>query len=296
MGVANLMAEIFNAVLMVFIVATMLSAGLSTTLGQIRAVFSRWGLVIAVLLTGFVVRPLVGWGVAEIFSLAVPAFIAMALLWACPGAPFGTKLVVASKGDVQTGAVLQVVMASLGSITFAPTANAIIGAADLGADVSLPVGELIKTVAVLQLVPFALGLFIRHWTPKRAKKWNVPIGKTAGITFYAVLAGALLGSWETLSDLIGSRVILAAIVASALMIAAGWFISSGGRQQRKATALIQPCTNSGPAFAAVALAFDNDPEILGAITGILLFQIVVGLVVAARASRKDAPAEEPVTA
>lgn len=287
------LAQLFNAVLMVFIVATMLSAGLSTTFEQIGRVFARWGLVIAVLVTGFIIRPLVGWGTAEIFALATPGFIAMALLWACPGAPFGTKLVGAAKGDVHTGAVLQVLMASLGSITFAPTANAIIGAADLGADVSLPVADLMKTVVMLQLVPFALGLVLRHWMPDDAVAWNTPIAQTANITFYAVLAGALLGSWSTLSELIGSRVLLAGSVASLVMIIIGWWASSGGRPTRKATALIQPCTNSGPAFAAVAMAFDNDPEILGAITGILLFQIIVGLLVSGRMARKDAKKEEP---
>jgi len=57
-------------------------------------------------------------GVAELFGLATPAFIAMVMLWACPGAPFGAKLVMTAKADLQTGAALQVLLASIGSITF----------------------------------------------------------------------------------------------------------------------------------------------------------------------------------
>ena len=70
-----------------------------------------------------------------------------------------------AKADLQTGAVLQLLMASLGSITFAPTANAVIQAASLGSDVSLPVGDLIQTVAFLQLLPFAMGVFSHAATP-----------------------------------------------------------------------------------------------------------------------------------
>jgi BASS family bile acid:Na+ symporter len=44
--------------------------------------------------------------------------------------------------------------------------------------------------------------------------------------------------------------------------------------------LLEPISNAGPVFAAVAIAFNNDPEILGAATGIILVQIIVGIIVA----------------
>jgi BASS family bile acid:Na+ symporter len=286
---------LFNTVLIVFIVTTMLSAGFNTTFEQVGAVLQRVSLVATVVVVGFVIRPLVGWGASELFSLATPAFIAMALLWSCPGAPFGAKLVMTAKADLQSGAVLQVLLASIGSLTFAPTANAIIGAADLGDDVSLPVGDLIRTVAILQLVPFAVGMLVRHWTPERAEEWKVPVTKASSLTFLGVLAGAALGSWQTVVDLLGSRVIFAAALVSAVMIVIGYFVSTGETRTKQAAALIQPCTNSGPAFAAVGIAFDNDPEILGAITAILLMQIVVGLVSASWLGRRTDPANEATT-
>jgi BASS family bile acid:Na+ symporter len=282
---------LFNTILIVFIVTTMLSAGFSTTFDQIRAVVAKLPLVAAVVVVGFVVRPLVGWGTAEVFSLATPAFVAMVLLWSCPGAPFGAKLVMTAKADVQTGAVLQVLLASLGSITFAPTANAIIGAANLGDDVSLPVADLIKTVAMLQLVPFAVGILTRHWAEAQAKDWNAWALKVSSLTFLFVLAGAVLGSWETVVGLVGSKVLLAAIVSSAVMIVIGYVVSVGETPTKRAAALVQPCTNSGPAFAAVAIAFNNDPDILGAIVAILMFQIVVGLVVATFFAKDSASPE-----
>ncbi|WP_029253170.1 bile acid:sodium symporter family protein [Paraoerskovia marina] len=284
----DVIAGLFNIVLTIFIVTTMLTAGFNTTFEQLRAALSKTSLVVFVLLVAFVLRPLVGWGVAEVFALAVPAYVAMVLLWSCPGAPFGAKLVMTAKADVQTGAVFQVMMAAIGSLTFAPTANLIIGAADLGDDVSLPVGQLILTVALLQLLPFVIGVLTRHWTPDQAAEFGAFTGKVSSQTFLVVLAGALLGSWDAVVDLFGTGVVLAAIVASVVMIALGWFLSSGSRETRWSTALIEPCSNSGPAFAAVAIAFDNDPEILGAITAILLFQIVVGLPVSSFVGRKEA--------
>lgn len=282
---------LFNVVLIIFIVATMLSAGFNTTFEQLQTVFRKWQLVAMVAVVGFVIRPLVGWGVSEVFSLATPAFIAMVLLWSCPGAPFGTKLVMTARANVQTGAVLQVAMAAIGSLTFAPTANAIISAAGLGDDISLPVANLVKTVAVLQLVPFALGLIMRHWAEHQAIEWDPIVKKTSGLTFNLVLVGAILGSWETMVDLIGTRLLLAAIVASIAMALVGYFVSTGRSETKQAASLIQICSNSGPAFAAVGIAFSNDPEILGAMTAVLALQIVVGLGLASFHSKGATPAE-----
>jgi BASS family bile acid:Na+ symporter len=53
----------------------------------------------------------------------------------------------------------------------------------------------------------------------------------------------------------------------------------GGYTTRAATSMIMPGSNAGPAFAAVAIAFNNDPAILGAVTAILFMQIIVSPVI-----------------
>jgi BASS family bile acid:Na+ symporter len=251
------------------------SAGFTTTFANVGAVLSRVGLVLLVLATGLVIRPLVGWGIAELFSLSEPGYIALVLLAVVPGAPLGVKFVMSAKGDVTTGAVFQVLLAVVASFTFAPTANFILEAADLGEGVSLPVGDLLKTIVFLQVVPFVVGLLIRHWNEKGALEWNEFAGKIIGPSFLAVVVLALLSSWQMIIDLIGDRVLVAGVVFSVVMIAVGYFLSQGGYTTRAATAMIQPGSNSGPTFAAVAIAFNNDPAILGAVTAIIFMQIVV---------------------
>jgi BASS family bile acid:Na+ symporter len=180
---------LFNVAVAVFIVLTMLSAGVTTTFGQVGSILRKPALILLVLFVGIVLRPLVGWGGAELFSLAVPAFIALVITACAPGAPFGAKAVMIGKGDVSSGAVLQVMLAVVMSFTFAPTANLIIEAADLGSDVALPVADILRTVVVLQLVPFVIGILMRHWTEDTALKWNDFAAKGSSILFAVVLAG-----------------------------------------------------------------------------------------------------------
>jgi BASS family bile acid:Na+ symporter len=291
--VQELIGSLFNIALVIMIVATMVSAGFTTTLGNLGAVLSRVGLVLMVLATGLIIRPLVGWGTAELFGLSEPAYIAMVLIAVVPGAPLGVKFVMGAKADVTTGATFQVLLAVVASFTFAPTANFILDAANLGDGVDLPVRDLLITIVFLQVLPFVVGLLIRHYNERAATEWNGFAGKIIGPSFMAVVVLALLSSWRMIIDLLGDRVIVAAVVFTVVMIVIGYFVSVGDYRTRAATALIQPGTNAGPAFAAVAIAFGNDPAILGAVTAIIFIQIVVTAPIGTWMGRdKDDPRSE----
>jgi BASS family bile acid:Na+ symporter len=296
--VQALMGGLFNASLVIMIMATMFAAGLATTTKALGSVFKNVVLLILVLVTAFVLRPLVGYGLTMIFGLGAASAIVMLLLASVPGAPLGVKFAMSAKGDLTVAAGLQVLLAVIGTFTFAPTANFMIGAAGLGDDFALPVGELIISVAVLQIIPFVVGMAVRHWTADTAASWRPTVQQVANYTLLIVIALALLGSFRIILDLIGDRALLAQALFVIIMIALGYFISRGGSAVRKATAMIEPGSNAGPTFAAIAIAFDNDPKILGVAVALIFVQIVVGTLVGSYLGKGDgeeegAPAAEP---
>ena len=296
MDVAALMGALFNASLVIMIVATMFAAGLATTTKALGSVFRNIMLVILVLITAFVLRPLVGWGVTMIFPLGVAASIVMLLLASVPGAPLGVKFAMSAKADLTTAASLQVLLAVIGSFTFASTANFLIGAAGLGEEFSLPVAELVRAVAILQIIPFLVGMAVRHWTADTAASWRPPVQQIANYTLLIVIVLALLGSFQTILAMFGDFAILAQALFVVIMIALGYFISKGGKSVRKATAMIQPGSNAGPTFAAIAIAFNNDPEILGIATVLIFVQIVVGTLISSWMGKGDGEEGDPVEA
>jgi BASS family bile acid:Na+ symporter len=286
------MGGLFNASLVVMIMATMFAAGLTTTTKALGSVFRNWVLVILVLFTAFVLRPLVGWGLAAVFSLGTASFIVMLLMAAVPGAPLGVKFAMSAKADLTVAAGLQVILAVIGTFTFAPMANFMIGAAGLGDDFALPVWELVRSVAVLQIIPFVVGMCVRHWTPEHATDWRPTVQKVANITLLIVIVLALLGSWQTILGMFGDFALLAQALFVVIMIALGYYISKGDKPVRRATAMIEPGSNAGPVFAAIAIAFNNDPEILGIATALIFVQIVVGTLVASWLGKGDGEEEE----
>lgn len=272
----------FNIVLVVFIASTMLAAGLGTPVDELVAVLRRGSLLLLVLVANLVVVPLVGWGVAATFGLGTAGTVALLLVASSPGAPFGAKIAMLQRGDVLTGSTLQVLLAALGSVTFPLTANLLFTWAGLGGDLSLPVADLVRAVAILQLVPFAIGLSLRHWAITVATTWESVAQRASSLSFAAVLVLGIGSSWEQIVSLLGSRVLVAAAAFTLLSAVAGAVLATGPTVRRTTLAGIAPLRNAGPAFAAVAIAFDSDPAILAALSGILLVGLAVVLPAAAR--------------
>ncbi len=292
MDVAALLGALFNIFLVVFIVSSMLSAGFTTTVPNLVSVLKRFWLIIAVLIGAFVLRPLAGWLTAELFSLETAAFIALLIIAAVPGAPLGVKFVVAAKGDLTLGATLQVLLAIIGSFTFAPTANLLLELADLGGDVSLPVWDILRAVVILQVIPFVIGMIARHFNETSALDWNKTAVKISGPSFLAFFALGILGSWRLILDLIGDRAIIAGIVFAVIALAIGYIVAVGDRKTRETSGLIEVGTNAGPAFAAIAIAFNNEAAIVGAAVAYIVIQIALGVVVGSYFGKGDGDAAE----
>ncbi|MFD0339615.1 bile acid:sodium symporter family protein [Streptomyces sp. NPDC127117] len=284
---------VLNAVTVIFIAATMFAAGLRATVPALRGVFADLPLLLSALLANMVAIPLLGWGIAALLGLPSASFIALVLIASSPGGPFGAKLAAVQKGDIVAGAAMQVLLASVGSLTFAPTVNAILTAADIGTKVSLDVGALVRTVALLQLVPFAIGLLLRRYAQPTAQAWHPTAAAISNITFLIVLAGMLLGSWQDVVALFGSLALLAGFLLAVFAFAVGTLLATGPTARRTTMGGVASVRNAGPALAAIGLAFANQPAVLGALAAILLSGLAAALPIATLLSRRRSAPETP---
>ncbi|MBB4915982.1 bile acid:sodium symporter family protein [Streptosporangium saharense] len=277
----NALQSLFNAITVIFIAVTMFAAGLATTVSALRAVFTDLRLPVLALLANLVAIPLLGWGVAVLFALPAAGFVALILVAASPGGPFGAKLSVVQKGDVSAGTAMQVLLAALASLTFGPMSTAILTVADVGTTVSLDVAALVWTVAILQLVPFGIGLVVRHYAHSTAHSWHPVAVLVSNVTFMMVLVGMLLGNWHDVAALLGSRTLLAGFVLAVVAFAVGALLATGPSARRTTMGSIAAVRNAGPPLAAVGIAFDGSQAILGALAAVLISGLAAALPIAA---------------
>jgi len=270
----------FTVVLVVFVFSTMLSAGLGASrdalirAGRSRQVRTTAGLV---LIANVVVVPLLGVLAVNVFSMPAPSAIALLLLASSPGAPFAVKLLLLRHGDVAVGAPLQLLLALVGTITFAATVNTLLPMVDLGNVGPIEVLPLMATVAALQLTPFVVGVRIRWVSRALAERWLGPATTTSSAAFAAAILLAAAAAGPEIVTLPTSALVGAATFAI-LAAVAGYGSGLGGERTRIATATIAPMRATGPPFAAIAVAYGNDPAILGAITAEIVVILAVGIV------------------
>jgi BASS family bile acid:Na+ symporter len=270
----------------------MFAAGLGATIAVLCGVFTDVPLLFLTLLTNMVVIPLLGWGIGALFSLPSAAFIALVLVASSPGGPFGAKLAMVQSGDVVAGAAMQVLLATVGSLTFAPTGNGILTGAVLGKGISLDVVALVRTVALLQLVPFAIGLLLRRYATPTARSWHPTAAAVSNVTFLIVLAGMLVGNWRDVVALLGSLTLLAGFVFAAGAFAVGTLLATGPSVRRTTMGDVAAVRNAGPALAAIGIAFGDRPAVLGALAAVLsrlAAVLSIATVLSGRRSRLAAP-------
>ncbi|MGW3460393.1 hypothetical protein ACWDE9_12650 [Streptomyces olivaceoviridis] len=260
-----------------------------------RGVFADVPLLALALIANMVVIPLLGWGIGALFGLPSAAFIALVLIASSLGGPFGAKLATVQQGDVVAGAAMQVLLASLGSLTFAPTVNAILTAADIGTTVSLDVDALVRTVTLLQLVPFANGLLLRRYAEPTAQAGRPTAAAVSDITFLIVLAGMLLGSRRDVADPFGSLALLAGFLLAVFAFAVGSLTAAGPTTRRTTMGGVASVRDAGSAPAAIGLAFSGQPSILGALAAILLSGLAAALPIATLLSRRRSAPKTPGT-
>ncbi|GAA1719582.1 hypothetical protein GCM10009734_24310 [Nonomuraea bangladeshensis] len=151
---------------------------------------------------------------------------------------------------------------------------------------------LMLTVVILQLVPFTVGLLVRHYAAATALAWQPVAARTSNITFLIVLAGMLAGNWRDVVALIGSRSLLAGFVFSGLALLLGTALATGPPVRRTTMGMVAAVRNVGPALAAVGLAFGNAPAVLGALAAVLLSGLAAAIPAAAVLSRRRASLHE----
>ena len=285
---------LLNVVTVAFIVTTMVAAGLASRLSAITRLARDLPMVALAGAANLVLIPMLGWGLGAAFGLGAAAAAALILVAASPGGPLGTRFALLQRGDVEAGATVQLALAVVGSLTFAPTAGLLLRLADTGEPVKLNVPALVATVALLQVLPFALGVGVRRARDAAALRLLPVLEPVSSVLFVALIAGLLAASWPEVAAVLTSRGIVVAVGFVIACFAIGAAMATGGRRRRTTLASVAGIRNMGPALAAAALGFHNDLAVLGPLVTVILVSVLLGLVAAALLARGRAPlAPEP---
>jgi predicted Na+-dependent transporter len=203
----QVLTALFNAGIAISVGATVMSLGMTFTVGQLLAPLHRVGLVTVMVIVNAVVIPGAAWGIAEVSPMDdkyVPGLV-LATLGAGSAASLKAAQI-AGRADLPL-AVSVVVVLQLVNIVTVP-----LWAGQVVTGTSISTRDIVKSLLALVILPLAVGLIIRIRYTEHANDWQSSLVKIANLALVTALATGITGNWSTIKTMFGSWVIVTAII------------------------------------------------------------------------------------
>ena len=219
----------------------------SDLLAVLRA--PRW-LLLGVTLQ-FSVMPLAAFALARLLALPPELALGLLLVGACPGGTASNVMVYLAGGNL----ALSVAMTSLATL-LAPLATPLLMAGLADAEVQVPVGAMVRSIALIVALPVAAGMLVRWRSPAWVQRAE-PALPWLALAAVAFIVASIVGINRAALVSIGSVVVAAVALHHAIGLAAGYVLARAfGADEgvRRALALEVGMQNSGLG-AALAVQF-----------------------------------------
>jgi predicted Na+-dependent transporter len=265
----EVLATLAQLSVLVFVIGSMASMGLSLKMPQIIAPLKDLKLVILALVANFVLVPLVAIVITLIIPLDVSVRIGLILLATAAGAPFLPKLAEVAKGSTAFSVGLMVLLMVVTIIYLPLVLPLLLGGVEVNP------WEIAQSLIVMMLIPLAIGLFINARYEETAAKIQPTFGQASNIALLVLTVLGLVLNFQAMMDLVGSLGILAGIIFIVLSLVAGYLLgmASSDSGTRSVMGLGTAQRNISAALVVAAQNFDTN------VVTYLMVIAVIGLVV-----------------
>ncbi|UCD42381.1 MAG: bile acid:sodium symporter [Chloroflexota bacterium] len=265
------MTEVLTALaqlsVLVFVIGSMFSLGLSLTMTQILDPLKNARMVILALVANFVLVPVLAYAIAFLFNLDDSLRTGLILLSTAAGAPFLPKLVDVAKGNIAFSVGLMVLLMVI-TIIYLPLVLPLL----LG-DVEVNPWDIAQSLIIMMLIPLAIGLFTKARYEDAAEKMQPIFGMAANLALIALTVLGLVLNFSGMIALIGTFGILAGIIFILVSLVIGYFLGGSDPRDRSVMGLGTAQRNISAALVVAAQNFTTD------VITYLLVLAIIGLVV-----------------
>ncbi len=265
------MTEILETLTMlsvlVFVIGSMTSIGLSLKLDQIVAPLKNAKLVILALLANFILIPAIAYLITLVMPLDESVEIGLILLSTAAGAPFLPKLAEVAKGNVAFSVGLMVLLMVV-TIIYLPLVLPL-----LLSGVEVSPWEIARSLILMMLIPLAIGLFINARYEEAAAKIQPTFGQASNIALLVLMVLGLVLNFSSMIALVGSLGILAGIIFIVAALVVGYLLGGSEHGIKNVMGLGTAQRNISAALVVAGQNFDAD-----VITYVMVIAII-GLVV-----------------
>ena len=237
---------------LVFVVGSMFSLGLSLTMQQIIDPLKNARMVILALVANFVLVPALAYGLVILFNFDDTLSVGLILLSTAAGAPFLPKLVDLAKGNIAFSVGLMVLLMVV-TIIYLPLVLPLL----LG-DVDVNAWDIAQSLIFMMLIPLAVGLFIKARYTESAAKIQPTFGMAANIALITMAVLGLVLNFSSMIALVGTRGILAGIIFVIISLIIGYLLGGSDPKDKSVMGLGTAQRNIAAALVVAAQNFSTE--------------------------------------
>jgi len=273
---------------LVFVIGSMMSMGLSLTMTQIIEPLKNARLVVLALVVNFVLLPIVAYLITLVLPLDESLEVGLILLATAAGAPFLPKLAEVAKGNVAFSVGLMVLLMVVTIIYLPIVLPLLLGGVEVNP------WDIAQSLIVMMLIPLVVGLFINARYEESAAKIQPTFGMAANIALITLTVLGLVLNFSSMIALVGTFGSLAGIIFILISLVIGYFL--GGSDARDKSVMGLGTAQRNIAAALVVAGQNFTTEVVTYLLVIAIISLVVLMPVAGEIGKRTkgaAEAEQP---
>jgi BASS family bile acid:Na+ symporter len=284
----DLFNGIFDASLAVMVASIAASLGISLTVREILAPLRRLWLLTGTVLVNSILAPFIAIGVCDLFSINGQGRVGLELATMAAGATSALKAAAFTKHADMAMALSFIVVLNLANMVAVPLwADHIISGATVDS------WALLKNLALVVLVPLAIGLVLRHLYSEQALGWKPGLETISNIALLVVLALGIGGHWKLLVHTIGSRTLIASVVIVVLYAVSGWIVGVRDQSAAIAISMVSSLRFGAIGLIVIASTLNNEGAYLAPALIFCLVDMIVPFVLGLEIGRYLGRAQRP---
>ncbi|MDF0682417.1 MAG: hypothetical protein P0116_15785 [Candidatus Nitrosocosmicus sp.] len=278
--------------LIIFIISTMFSIGLSVNLKQIKTIISNYKLMTKGLLAGLLIIPVVAWILVQIIPMEESISTGFLLVSVCAGAALGPKLAQISRSDIPFAATMMVILAALTAFITPLWLGVFLSSSGDGAnsdEILTPTInplQILVGLIVLYLIPMLIGTFINSRYPDRVKYKSL-LEKVSNILLIVVIVLVIVTNLNGLVALIGSLGIVTSLVSVMIYGTIGYVLGGPQIATKRSLAFNTGIRNEAAALLIATRAFSDQPNVAVVVVVFGMCQLIIMGVMAYYWSKKS---------
>lgn len=194
--------------------------GVTLSLADFAAVFRQPRALLVGLLLHYTLMPLAAWAISLLLGLSPELTVGMLLVGAVSSGTASNVMCWISGGNVALAVSLAIVSTVL-SVVLTP----LIVWGLVGQSVQVPVWSMLKSIALLVLLPVILGVVVHFLLGARVKRWEPCLASLAVVAILLIIGVVVAGNASHLAQ-VGLLVALAVVLHNGIGLAGGYW---GGR-------------------------------------------------------------------